>query len=363
MKIKTITCHDVYNVGASLQAYALVKYLRNLGHQVEIINYKPLYLEHYQLTGVSNPRYDKPVLREIYQLLKLPGRIIARRSKRKKNFDFFTEKYLPRTSKTYSSIDELKTDTPEADIYIAGSDQIWNPLFENGKDPSFFLQFAANNSKKISYAASFAVDELTKEDSERMKEWLKILNAISVREKSGVQLLSKMGLHGIQVCDPVFLLERTAWEKLAICPRDKRYLLVYDFDNNPEIQKIAGELAKKRDLKIISVFPMEGADEIYMDMGPLEFLGTILNADTVLSNSFHATAFSLIFQKDFFVVNRNESINTRMRDLLESVGLSTRLIKYSDDINYTTTLEWERAEQLLAKIIEKSKQFLDEVII
>ena len=178
MKIKTITCHDVYNVGASLQAYALVEYLRNLGHQAEIIDYKPPYLQHYQLTGVANPRYDKPVLREIYQLLKLPGRIAARKSRRKKNFDIFTEKYLPRTSKTYSSIEELKADTPEADIYIAGSDQIWNPLFQNGKDPSFFLQFAPNSSKRISYAASFAVDALAAEDSGRLKEWLKNLDAI-----------------------------------------------------------------------------------------------------------------------------------------------------------------------------------------
>ena len=362
MKIKTITCHDVYNVGASLQAYALVKYLRNLGHQAEIIDYKPLYLQHYQLTGVASPQYDKPVLREIYQLIKLPGRIAARKSRRKKNFDIFTEKYLPITSKTYTSIDELKANTPEADIYIAGSDQIWNPLFQNGKDPSFFLQFAPNSSKRISYAASFAVDDLAVEDSERMRGWLKSLNAISVREKSGVQLLSKMGLHGVQVCDPVFLLERTVWEKLAICPKEKKYLLVYDFDNNPEIRKIASELAKKRDLRIISVFPMEGADGIYKDMGPLEFVGTVLNADTVLSNSFHATAFSLMFQKDFFVVNRKENINTRMQDLLESVGLSARLIRCSDNIDYITAAEWKNVEQLLVKIIEKSKQFLDGVI-
>ena len=131
------------------------------------------------------------------------------------------------------------------------------------------MQFAPNSSKRISYAASFAVDDLAVEDSERMKGWLKSLNAISVREKSGIQLLSKMGLHGVQVCDPVFLLERTVWEKLAICPKEEKYLLVYDFDNNPEIRKIASELAKKRDLKIISVFPMEGADGIYKDMGPL----------------------------------------------------------------------------------------------
>lgn len=362
MKIKTITCHNVYNVGASLQAYALVKYLRNLGHQAEIIDYKPSYLRHYQLTGVTNPQYNKPILREIYQLIKLPGRIAARKSGRKKKFDAFTEKYLPRTRRSYSSINELKAHPPEADLYIAGSDQIWNPLFQNGKDPSFFLQFAPDRSKKISYAASFAVDDLTVEDSERMKEWLNSLDAVSVREKSGVQLLSKMGLHGVLVCDPVFLLRRDMWEKLAICPMYNKYLLVYDFDNNPEIRKIASKLAEKRDLRIVSVFPMEGADKVYKDMGPQEFVGTILNADTVLSNSFHATALSLIFKKDFFVVNRKENINARMRDLLESVGLSTRLIKCSDNLEYITESKWISVEQLLVEMIEKSKNFLDGVI-
>lgn len=362
MKIKIITCHEVYNVGASLQAYALVKYLKDIGNEAEIIDYKPIYLEHYKLTGVPNPRYDKFILREIYQLLKLPGRIVARKSRKKKNFDVFTEKYLPRTDQSYSSIDELKKNTPEADLFIAGSDQIWNPLFQNGKDPSFFLQFAPDNSKRISYAASFAVNDLTAEDSERMKKWLKSLDAISVREKSGLQLLSKMDLCGVQVCDPVFLLKRNVWEKLAICPKGKRYLLVYDFDNNPEIRIIANTLAKKRDLKIISVYPMKGADKIYKDMGPLEFVGTILNADTVLSNSFHATAFSMIFEKDFFVVNRKENINARMKDLLESVGLSRRLVTDSDSMDYISDSEWYNVKLLLADIIEKSKRFLDSVI-
>lgn len=84
MKINTITCHDVYNVGASLQAYALVKYLNNLGYDTEIIDYKPPYLEHYKLTGVDNPAYDRPIFRQAYQILKFPMRLVNRLSKRKK---------------------------------------------------------------------------------------------------------------------------------------------------------------------------------------------------------------------------------------------------------------------------------------
>lgn len=136
MKIKTITCHDVYNVGASLQAYALVTYLRKLGHDAQIIDYKPDYLSnHYPLWGLGNPAYDKPVIRELYNLAKLPGRLKARNGKAE--YDRFTAEFLPLTPRRYTSNDDLKQNPPEADVYFAGSDQIWNCFFPNGKDPAF----------------------------------------------------------------------------------------------------------------------------------------------------------------------------------------------------------------------------------
>ena len=118
MKIKTITCHDVYNVGASLQAYALATYLKSLGHDTEIIDYKPEYLQHFKLFGSVSGRYNRPILREIYHIVKFPGRLKARLSKRKKQYDIFTAKFLPITSKCYHSNEELKKDPPEADLYV-----------------------------------------------------------------------------------------------------------------------------------------------------------------------------------------------------------------------------------------------------
>ena len=132
MKIKTITCHDVYNVGASLQAYALVTYLRKLGHDAQIIDYKPDYLSnHYPLWGLGNPAYDKPVIRELYNLAKLPGRLKARNGKAE--YDRFTAEFLPLTPRRYTSNDDLKQNPPEADVYFAGSDQIWNCFFPTEK--------------------------------------------------------------------------------------------------------------------------------------------------------------------------------------------------------------------------------------
>jgi hypothetical protein len=357
MKIKTITCHDVYNLGASLQAYALAAYLKNLGHDVQIIDYKPDYLSrHYSLTAVPNPRFDRPVLRELYLLAKLPGRMKARRSLRKQRFDAFRMEQLPLTERRYESAEELRADCPKADFYIAGSDQIWNPVFPNGKDPAFFLEFAPEDKQKISYAASFSVDELSETDSKRMQPWLKRLNAISVREVSGLSLLESMGVSGIQVMDPVFLLEKAHWERMAILPAQRDYILIYDFDNSARMRSIASALARQTGKKIISVFPLDGADEVWANMGPREFLGAIMNAGIVLSNSFHATAFSLIFQKEFYVINREEKINTRMRDLLASVFLSDRLL--SEAPGEISSIDWSCAKDPLDHLIAESKAFL-----
>lgn len=361
MKIKTITCHDVYNPGASLQAYALAAYLGGCGHDVQIIDYKPDYLSrHYSLSWVANPRFDKPLVRQAYLLAKLPGRMKARKSRRKQRFDAFRKDCLPMTSHRYESAEQLQENCPEADVYIAGSDQIWNPMFPNGRDPAFFLDFVPEGKRKLSYAASFAVDALEETDRSRMQPWLRGLDAISVRETSGLALLEDMGLSGAAVMDPVFLLDRARWEELAVCPGKKDYILVYDFDNSDRLRGIARTLAERTGRKIVSVFPMEGADEVWSDLGPKEFLGAIRSAGCVLSNSFHATAFSLIFQKEFYVVNRQERINTRMRDLLAAVSLEERLIDALPEEEKTP--DWSAVSGSLEERISASKAFLNENI-
>lgn len=352
--IKTITCHDVYNTGASLQAYALSTYLKKLGHQVEIIDYKPDYLKHYELWGVRNPRYDKPILRGIYNILKFPGRVKERYSKRKKAFDQFKKEYLQVTNKTFKSNDELKKEHIEADIFFAGSDQIWNTIFQNGKDPAFYLDFAPSASIKASYAASFATDDIAEEYKKSVSDWIDQLDFVSVREKSGVNILQKLGRYDAQqVVDPVFLLSRGEWEGLLNKETyDEEYLLIYDFDNNEELNNKAVLLAKKNGWKIYSLFPNKICDKCFFHEGPLEFVNLIRNAKMVLSNSFHATAFSIIFEKEFVVFERKEKINTRMRDLLTSLGISM----------YETSIDYSQARVLLAKQIDNSKEYIDCVI-
>ena len=360
MRIKTITCHDVYNVGASLQAYALQTYLTDLGHDVEIIDYKPDYLsQHYSLWNVANPRYDKPIVKQLYLMAKLIGRLQARKSEKKKQFDDFRVERLKLTDKQYHSNEELRTNCPEADVYIAGSDQIWNPLFRNGRDPAFFLDFVTER-KKISYAASFAVDKLPDDVRQQDMVWLNDFDAVSVREKSGVQLLHELGITAEHVCDPVFLLDKTHWEKLASTLSDRSGVYVYDFDNTDLIDQVLSEVKSRND-KIISYFNQHDAD-LHDECGPIRFLEYLQQAETIVSNSFHATAFALIFHKDFYVVRREETINKRMQDLLEAVDLSERYITEPGQVNQAGSIDWQQVEKKLKDHIVESKEFLDKAL-
>lgn len=357
MKVKTITCHNVYNVGASLQAYALTAYLAGLGHEVQIVDYAPEYLRHYRLwSKVSNPAYDKPVIRQLYNLAKLPGRLKARRSLRKKRFDCFTREHLPLTRTHYSSYGELLRDPPEADVFLAGSDQIWNSFFPNGRDPAFYLQFAPERAVRASYAASFAVPRLEEQYREQTARWITGLDYVAVREFSGLQILEDMGIRdGVHVVDPVFLLGAEQWDRL--CPAvdfGEPYVLVYDFDRNSELRRIAMELAAERNWKIYSIQELDYSDRSFWNGGPIEFVQLVRGAEFVLSNSFHATAFSLIYRRPYLTVDREMGINTRMQDLNRLVGLEHR--KHPSD-----PIDWEDVHRRLGARIAASRTYLDHI--
>ena len=368
MKISTITCHDVYNYGASLQAYALQHYLESQGHQYSIINYKPPYLSnHYRLDLVANSKFDRPFVKQIYLLAKLPGRI--RGLRRKRRFDRFTQKFLHLTEKRYTSSEEIESDLPASDLYIAGSDQIWNTFFKNGRDRAFYLDFAKNNgSRRISYAASFATDKIHNGAEEKVKSWLANFDSISVRESSALDLLAQLGFNDAElVCDPVFLLSKEQWLKLAEESEYnagwKDYIFLYDCEQSDKLRSVAERLREISDRKIVAVSETSGkyANKNLDLGGPLEFLSLIVNAGYVVANSFHALAFAIIFQKPFFIVNRKEGINTRMRDFLTYLSLNRRLIDSPEQVTLAP-IEFGYVNAKVESMIEKSKNFLSKQI-
>ena len=357
MRIKTITCHEVYNYGASLQEYALLKFLNKQGWQASVLHYKPQYLSgHFNLWSVS-PKFNKPLLKQLYLLAKLPGRMKA--LKKKKAFDTFHNKYIPTDKKLYRNNQELKENIPEGDVFICGSDQIWNSFFENGKDSAFYLNFVPDDKMKISYAASFAIDELEEGVKQLVKKNVERMHAVSVRETSGLTILKDLGIdNAVQVLDPVFLLERSHWDKF-IFPIEEDFIFIYDFDSNPLIKEIALELKTEKGWKIYSLNQnIDYADENFWLEGPERFLSLVSQSKMNLTNSFHSLAFSLIFQQQFVVVNRTEKINTRMRDLLQLVNLDNRLITSKMKYDALQAVDFSKVSGVQELHIHRSQDFL-----
>lgn len=358
MKVKTITCHEVYNHGASLQEYALLKFLKNEGHNAQVIHYKPKYLSgHFNLMGV-NPKFNMAIIKHLYLLAKLPSRLKA--LKRKRAFDQFHKKYIPTDSVLYQSNEDLKKNVPDADVFICGSDQIWNSYFQNGKDLAFYLNFVPNNKIKISYAASFAIDELENSVKPLVKENVSSFNAIGVREISGLKILQELDINNaVQVLDPVFLLDPVFWEKTFVKPISDKYIFIYDFDSNPLIKKIALHLKKEKGYQIFTVNEnIEYADRNFFLQGPEIFLSLVFNSKFNITNSFHAVAFSLIFEKQFVVINRTEKINTRMRDLLLLFDLGERLISTEEEFQILENINYDKMGINKDSHIKRSKEFL-----
>lgn len=366
MNVLTITCHDVYNYGASLQAYALQHYCESLGCKYHIIDYKPDYLSgHYSLTAVANPRFDKPLIKQLYLLAKMPSRLAGLR--RKKRFDAFTTKYLNITSRRFNSCQEIAGDCPPADLYIAGSDQIWNTLFKNGRDAAFYLDFVENRGRKISYAASFATERIYNDAEPFVVSRLRNFDAISVRESSALKLLENLGrTDGILVCDPVFLLSAADWRKMIPqIPQSIKedYILVYDCERSERLREMALRLKSRTGLPIYVLSPTFGryADNDLSLSGPIEFLMLMANAKYVVANSFHALAFSIIFEKDFYIINRSENINTRMGDFLSYLGTSERLIFTPQQLTLEP-VDFSRIRPTVDAFIRISKVFLNHQI-
>jgi hypothetical protein len=359
-KILTITCHNVYNHGATLQQLALLKQLEAMGFEAATLDYSPNYLnQHFKWTKVSNAFFaQNGLLKLLYWMLKFPQNVWNRQ--RKWRFDTFESKTLRIHPVKYTSNEALKTNLPEADAYICGSDQIWNSYFQNGKDPAFYLDFVPANKLKISYAASFAIDALAEELKPFVKEKISRLDWVSVREASGVQLVQDLGIENVtQVLDPVFLLEPSYWQTF-VKPISGKYIFIYDFDSNPVLREFALQQAKAQGLQIYTVNNnIRYADKNFYLHGPDVFLSLVYGAELVLTNSFHAVAFSLIFQKQFMVFNRAEKINTRMRDLLASLHLSRLLVSSLEECELALApIEYRGVAVKLAEAKQRSQEFL-----
>ena len=362
-KIGIITFHNAHNHGAMLQVYALQKILSKK-YDVEIINFlNPLIEKSYKTIQISHNNFSSFI-----KSICSSSIYFFQTKKRRKNFINFSNKYL-KISKTYNSELELKNNPPQKDIYITGSDQVWNYTLTNGLSDIYTLNFGNKYTKRISYAASIGVSELPKNLKEIYGKKLSIIDNISVREMQAQKVLSELIEKEIfVVLDPTLLLTRNEWEKLiSNMPAEKqKYIFVYGIGKQSKLYDIVNYISKNTGIKIIPFNKTNGKyKNIYKkgySYGPIEFLNIIKNAEYTIVRSFHGMVFSILFHKKFFVIP-DETTNSRMYDLLNKLGLEDRIINDIDDIkDINREIDYGLVDKIIKKEREKSLNFLKNAI-
>lgn len=309
------------NYGGVLQSYALCQFLKNQGFDAEQIQFDKDKGESIKRRLGKAYRYTLSIPRRI-KYRRLYKEIRGREAK----FAAFRDGAICHSKEVFTQ-DSLNRLAKEYQLYITGSDQVWHP---NAVCDAYLLDFGIEGIKKMSYAASIAKDTLSAEESGRYKKAFKDYTAISVREKSAVELLRPITPVEIQwVVDPVFLLRREEWKSLVGSKCDsERYALCYFLGNDSTERKIAKEYAKCKNLKLkvmpflngeISEDDLDYGDERIINASPSEFVQLIQNAEIVFTDSFHATAFSLLFERQFYVFDRSfqSSMGSRIESLTE----------------------------------------------
>lgn len=364
MIIRIITCHDVNNFGASLQAWALCEYLRRSGHDAKVIDY---------INREPSPDASSAPKTRARTLLNFPPfrpieRIINHWRQwywtpRRRRFNKFL-RLIPLTER-YTSLDSLRDNPPEADLYIAGSDQIWNPRMSAGNNPAYYLDFGPDSTRRASFAASFASATLPSEFTVTLKDRLGRFDRISVRESSGLDILSAAGIQGTLVADPVFLIPRSDWDALADQSEAKglrKYILLYAFDAGPLIMSTARRISRSTGWPIISVSPrdLSGVSHSFPLAGPVEFLSLVRGASLILTESFHAIAFGIIFRVPFLAFTRSEDLNARITDFLSLLGLSDRIIT-SEQSPLPLSIDFTKPAAILDRLRDQSVAYLKSI--
>lgn len=367
-RVGIITFHSADNFGAVLQSYALMKTVENLGFYSEIIDFRPEgIVSQYKLFGGS---FKKKYLSSgLYKIIRFYIKCILNSGKvlkRIRNFKSFRKDHFRLSDKVYHSSDELMKEKPLYDYYITGSDQVWNPDFFINVGASYFLDFAVEGAKRISYAASI-VKKLNTNESKYFKTYLKRFDNISIREKSSLEAVQNLTDKEVHVVlDPTLLLEGDDWSSIStFSVHEASYILVYDLIKDPIIVYAANKISGDNNLKIINYSGEKGYNNWHSSFAttnPTEFSGLIKNAKFVVTNSFHGTIFSIIFKKQFYTIPY-PGRGSRMIDLLNELGLKERIVESIDDnISIDQMIDYEKVYRRLDTLKEESKSFLQEAL-
>lgn len=360
--ILTFHCSD--NYGAMLQAYGLKQYLCSHGIKTDIVPYEPPYMtgRHWWIPYVPMGEKSK-WLRFARSGWKSHRRMGMDFFKLRKNMRDFRKKYLlSKGQRRLFFPNQLKRLSYQA--YIVGSDQIWNPDITCGLRKEYFGAFENEKKEKvIAYAASLGGASLSGEYDEEFSELLKNVDAVSTREEAAVSYINQFYKKKVTaVLDPVFFLKREEWEKVEKLPDREGYILVHMTERTQEIVDYTKKLSLDTGLPVVELRTnMGGITEesfsVVYTAGPAEFLGYIHKADYVVTNSFHMTAFSIIYQKRFMIF-LHRSLGARIRNILKLHGLEGRLYEEGNVLDEAAFIDWGEVERRTEENIKVSENYL-----
>lgn len=365
MKVEIITRHAVANYGSILQAYATQKAIENLGYESEIINYIRTDEQGKNIGNTMlkrNKKWNRNfITRCIYRALQTP---VYNNSYKK--FESFRKEFLKETKELYNDGETLKK-IKDVDIYCTGSDQVWGKIGDSEYDENYFLDFVPKGKKCISYAASFGKNEITKNLMEKLPILLQKYNDITVREDSAQEMLKNMGIMSRQVLDPTLLLKKEDWEAVTSNKvKSKGYVLIYQLHEDKKLEEYAKKFAKKvgKPLVRISIswlYKFKSGKLAYLPT-PNEFLGYFKNCEYVITDSFHATVFSIIFNKKFIDILPNGT-GTRIVSLLKVLDLEGRIVSDYEDFSLKNKkINYDNVNKKLKIEREKSVKILEEIL-
>lgn len=345
LDIYGITFDHTTNYGSCFQAYALQKAIEGMIIENERCEYRLIPILH--LSPSRKPDFVQRIKNLFYRLHRIQFR----------TFEDNNMKFAD-----VNHVKELSLLNNAADGFVCGSDVIWNPDF-TGRNGAYYLDFA--KKYKFSYAASFGKTELGPEDCEWIKEHLKSFDQISCRERSGVEIVKRCANRSAElVVDPVLLLTENDWNRLIEKRRSDKYIFVYITHKISGLNAFVKVLHNKTGLKVIRSAFAPGQvinQRIIQVQKPEEWLQLMRDAEYVITNSFHATAFSVLFHKKFFTFirpGREKGINIRMNDFLEELNLGERMVSSVPDNPDLTDIDFTVADRRLESLRRESLHFL-----
>lgn len=364
--VAVITRHAVINYGSLLQSLATQNLVEALGYTCKVIDYIRTD-EHYKNTEkvyLKRNTYwaNNKLKKVIYLAIRQPESWIVGRKFEKERL-----RYLNLTRR-FSSLGELTANKPHAKIYATGSDQVWGPIADEPYDDAYFLAFTENCDIRVSVAASFGPHDIKGALNDHIKEKLKTYGNLSVREEEAVKIIAEMGIKARQILDPTLLLSSETWSKYCWpVKRKRKYILIYQLHDDLELGKYAKAVARKAKLPLLRVSPYyhhvvrEG--KLIWCPNIRKFLSYINNAECLITDSFHGTAFALNFNTPFVdFLNRNDT-GVRQKSLLKLTGLSNRVLKDISDIDLAfKPVDFTYANKVLAEKRKEGMEILSQML-